>query len=174
LSDSVKPGTGTKPTTDKVVVNDIIGPLAWSQPLEIDMDAMGGRDEERENILLILNTIATRMLPEGWEKHELQRRRATNFFYQGSIAWWMNDILIPSVRYALVKLGDKKPALLDAVDEETKGKIISIVEHLCSWTIWSTEDADDLKAMRSNTKKSVEEAFAAYDDKRLLKESGVI
>jgi len=174
LSKAFRPGAKAQPTTDKVVVDRIIDPLLFSQLLEIDMDAAGGRDEERKNILLVLNTIAGRMLPIGWDKpgNAVHRRRAENFFLQGAIGWWMNEILIPALRYVLYKIGPTKTAiLLDPMDEKAKERVISLVETMCGWSIWSTEEPSQLAAMRSNTVKNVSAAFPDYDLQRLLVET---
>lgn len=172
LSKAVGPGVADPPTTDKVVIDKIVNPLIYPQPLTIDMDAAGGRDEERRNVLLVLNAIAEKMLPDGWDKkgNDLQRRRAENFFYQGSIGWWMSEILEPSLRYVLFAIGKHKPLFLEPLDEAAKERVLSVVERLCSWPIWSTEDDDALKAMRSNTIKNVSQVFSDYTDKRLLLE----
>jgi hypothetical protein len=174
LSKAVGPGVRNPPTTDKVVIDRIISPMLYAQPLDTDMDEAGGRDHERKNILFVLNAIADKMLPEGWNKpgNDLQRQRAQNFFYQGSIGWWMNEILEPSLRYVLYAVGKNKPLFLAQLDEGSKEKILSVVERLCAWPIWSTEDPEHLKAMRSNTVKNVAEAFPEYSDKKLLKEMG--
>lgn len=91
LTKMVQPGIANRPTTDKVVVDRVIRPLIHSQLLDSDMDEAGGRDTERELIVLILNTIAAKMIPKGWDAkgNDVKRRRAQNFFYQGSIGWWM-------------------------------------------------------------------------------------
>ena len=172
LSKAVGPGVSNPPTTDKVVVDKIINPLLFSQPLDSDLDAAGGRDEERKNILLILNAVSERMLPSGWDKpgNDLQRKRAENFFYQGSIGWWMGEILEPGLRYALYAIQKNKPLFLKSLNEDEKERVLSVVETLCSWPIWSTEDAEHLKAMRSNTVKNVTDAFDDYTLQKLLKE----
>lgn len=170
LSVAVRPGTKDAPTTDKVVIQRIIAPLMFSQPLEVDMDASSARDIERQNILFILNSISEFMLPPTWNKpgSEAQALRAKNFFLQGSIGWWMNEILVPALRYVLMKIGEKKPLLMEEMDETQRSHVLALVETLCSWPIWSTEDPEHLKAMRSNTMKNVSEAFPDYSDKKLL------
>jgi len=172
LSKAVVPAVKNRPTTDKVVINKIISPLLYAQPLDTDMDESIERDTERANILFVVNAIAEKVLPKGWNKagNDVQRRRAENFFYQGSIGWWMGEILEPSLRYVLYKMGKNKPLLLEPLDEASKEKIFSLIDKLCSWDIWSTDDPEHLKAMRSNTVKNVIEAFPDYTDKKLIQE----
>lgn len=168
----VKPGAPHSPTTDKVVIDKIIKPLISQSLLELDMEAVGGRDNERRLIILILNTIARKMLPADWFKdtNELQRTRTQNFFYQGSIGWWMQSILVPTLKYILYRLKKDMPLLVDSVTADKEGQIIEAVETLCDWEIWSTEDAEHRKAMRSNTIRNVEEAFKSHTAQKLIEE----
>nr|WP_235974051.1 HNH endonuclease signature motif containing protein [Luteimonas sp. MC1750] len=170
LSAAVRPGTKDAPTSDKIVIQKIIAPLVYKQPLEVDMDSSNARDIERSNILFILNSIAEFMLPPTWNKpgSETQKRRADAFFQQGSIGWWMNEILIPSLRYILTKIGDKKPLLIEEMDETQRSHVVTVIETLCSWPIWSTEEPSHLRAMRSNTIQNVADEFPDYNDKKLL------
>jgi len=176
LSAAVRPGTSGAPTTDKVVIQRIIEPLVYTQPLEADLDASIERDIERKNILFVLNALTQRMLPSAWNKpgNDVQLRRTTNFFYQGSIGWWMNEVLLGALRYALVRLDNKKPLLTEEMTEEQAARVLSIVDALCNWSIWSTTDAEDLKAMRSNTTANVAHRFSGYDSTKLLKDAGVV
>lgn len=176
LSKIMRPGEGSAPTTDKVVVEHIIGPLLYSLLLEVDMDNSTERDTERANILHVLNGIADTMVPSGWDKpgNEVQKKRAKNFFMQGSIRWWMMEILIPALRYVLVKMDANKPLLIDPLDETAKDKVLTLIDKLCSWPIWSTEESDHLKAMRSNTIKNVAEVFKDYTYTKLLKDAKVL
>jgi len=171
LSLAVKPGTKDAPATDKIVIQKIIAPLMYSQPLDVDLDQSQARDVERQNILFILNSISQFMLPTGWNKpgNEKQRQRAQNFFYQGSIGWWMNEILVPALRYVLMKIGEKTPLLIEEMDETQRSYVLTLIETLCSWPIWTTDDPAALKAMRSNTVKNVIEVFPGYTYERLVR-----
>lgn len=171
LREWVKPGAPHSPTTDKVVIDKIIKPLIYNGLLEINMEAEGGRDTERRLIVLILNTIARKMLPVDWYKdsNTAQRTRTQNFFYQGSIGWWMQQILIPTLRYILIRMQTNTPLLVDAVSDK-QGLIIEAVETLCDWEIWSTADPTALKAMRSNTIREVADSFKTHTFEKLIKE----
>lgn len=171
ISSAVRPGAEDAPTTDKVVIQKLIAPLMHLLPLDVNMDDSSARDVERENILFILNAIAKCMFTPNWNKpgSEVQRTRVQNFFYQGSIGWWMNDILIPSLRYVLMRIGDRTPLLTEELSERQRELILTLVEKMCSWPIWSTKDADLLRAMRSNTVKNVREVFPDYSYEELLK-----
>jgi hypothetical protein len=171
LTKWVKPGAKNSPTTDKVVINKIITSLIYKNLLEVNLEESGGRDNERKLIILILNTITRKMLPHDWfAENKIQKIRTENFFYQGSIGWWMNEILIPTLRYVLYRVGDKKPLLIDSISSEQENRIIEAVETLCDWEIWTTQDIEHIKAMRSNTVKNVIEVFPYYDDKKLIEE----
>src|SRR5262249_37905156 len=143
----------------------------YRELLERDMDQPGGRDTERDLILLVLNAIGAKMLPEGWDRpgNDVRKRRAENFFYQGSIGWWMEQLL-PALRYVTMRMKEKDPLFVDDVDSKTRDAIIEVVDILCGWDIWSTEDEEDLKAMRSNTVKNVAARFPKYNEKRILTE----
>lgn len=162
-------GPGRNPT-DKIVIDKIIRPLIYPDALELDLDSEGGRDNEREAIVTIMNTIASEMLPEGWEKNELQKRRATTFFYQGSIGWWMGDLLIGALRYFFMKIGDKKPLLIDKLSQEKEDQLVAVTEHICGLPIWSDPPEEALRAMRSNTIDSVRRALPEYTQERIIKE----
>jgi hypothetical protein len=176
ISKVIRPGEGNAPTTDKIVVEHMIGPLLYSEPLEVDIENSTERDTERANILHVLNGIADAMLPPTWDKlgNELQKKRAQRFFYQGSIRWWMTAVLIPALRYVLVKMDVKKPLLIEPFDEVAKDKVLTLIDKLCSWPIWSTDDPDQIKAMRSNTIKNVTDEFPEYTYTKLLKDAKVV
>ncbi len=173
LAKFVKPGVMFKPTTDKVVINKVISPLIFSDLLEIDLDSSGGRDNERSMIISILNKICSEQLGEGWHtKGSIQATRARNFFQQGAIGWWMGEILLPALRYATMRIGDKKPLFIDAVTDEQKNNIDALVETLCNWAIWSTGDEDIVRAFRSNTVKNVTELLKSkYSYEKLITEA---
>ncbi len=172
LTEWVKPGAKNPPTSDKVVIDKIIKPLIFQGLLEENMDTSSLRDNERRLIILILNTIARKMLTPDWNKesNKLQKIRTSNFFYQGSIGWWMNEVLIQTLRYVLLRIGDDKPLFTDPINKDQEGRLIEAVETLCDWSIWSTDKSSDLKAMRSNTIKNVKEVFKEYDYAKLVKE----
>ncbi|MCI1151928.1 MULTISPECIES: HNH endonuclease [Stenotrophomonas maltophilia group] len=167
----VRPGSSDAPTTDKVVIQKLIAPLMYLQPLDVNMDESNARDIERENILFILNAIADSMFTSNWNKAggEVQKTIVQNFFYQGSIGWWMNDILVPSLRYVLLRIGDKTPLLTEELTERQREHILTLVKKMCSWPIWSTKDPEVLRAMRSNTVKNVRDVFPGYSYEVLLK-----
>ncbi|MFN7092410.1 MAG: HNH endonuclease [Allorhizobium sp.] len=171
LSQYVKPGVVGSPTTDRVVIEKIIAPLLYSSMMNVDMDSDFQRDNERSNIILILNRIRLNMLPDNFAMDDLQKKRTKLFFQQGSIAWWMGDILIPALRYALFKLQATKPLLTDILDQEAESKVVSLVDALCAWDVWSTDDPDAIAAVRSNTAKNVAAAFHGHTDQRLIKEA---
>ena len=168
-----KPGVRDRLQTDKVIIDKMIKPLIYPQLLDRDMDASGGRDDEREAIVMILNALETEMLGAKLnDKQSLQYRRAKTFFLGGAIGWWMQDILIPSIRYATKRLQEKKPLLIDPLSDDERSDILSLVETLCSWPIWSEDDDDILKAMRSNTVKNVRELLEdEYNFTELIKQA---
>lgn len=165
----VKPGSVVTPTTDRVVIDKVIAPLIWKQLLDVDMEQPGGRDVERENVLLVLNTIRARMLPEGWEKNELTKARAQLFFQQGAIGYWVEE-LITALRMVTQRAKASEPLLLDPIEGKVRGSVIAIVESLCDWPVWSTQDEGKLAAIRSNTQKNVKEALVGYDYKRMIQD----
>jgi hypothetical protein len=173
LARAVRPGVSPAPTTDKVMINKIVEPLVFNELLDIDMDAAGGRDRERSMIVSIMNKIHDEMLKPGWdEKSSMQYKRVDTFFKQGAITWWMKEILIPSIRYATKRLGEKKPLFIDAVTDNEQSHIDSLIETLCNWDVWSTDDPGELAALRSNTVKNVIKAFGTrYDDKKLINQA---
>jgi hypothetical protein len=171
LAPLFKPGVPDAPSTDRVIIEKIIAPLIHHGLLEVDMDADLQRDNERKNIVLILNRIRSNMIPSNIATDDLQKKRNSVFFQQGAIAWWMGDVLIPALRYALFKLQASKPLLTDALDQENESKVVSLVDALCSWDIWSTEDVAVLAAIRSNTPKNVSAVFPNHSYERLIKEA---
>jgi hypothetical protein len=156
-----------------VIIDKMIKPLIYPQLLELDMDSSGGRDDEREAIVMILNALKTEMLgAKLQDKQSIQYRRAKTFFLGGAIGWWMQDILIPSIRYATKRLQEKKPLLIDPLSDDEQSDILSLVETLCAWPIWSEDDDDVLKAMRSNTVKNVRELLEdEYNFTELIKKA---
>jgi hypothetical protein len=169
LRDYVSKGqTSERPLSDKVAITKLIDPFMCPQLLQDNIDHSSyGRDQERRTIVLILNTIVANILKAKWDGGDkADRRRVQNFFYQGSIGWWVNKVLIPATRICLLVPEEKKERMfLEQLDDEKQARLIKLVETLCSWDIWSTEAPDALKAMRSNTAKSVAEVFTNFNGK---------
>lgn len=164
------------PLTDTVLLRRMIRPLVSQELLNEPLDEAVQRETERETITWILNRVAERMLEEDWDpkakadEEGLPTRRARNFLYQGAIGWWLGDILITTLGLILPKSRWKR-LFLQPLTEDQEAKIESFIEVLCSWDIWSTQDADALAALRSNTVSQVSKAFSEYDHTRLIKES---
>lgn len=169
LAKAVRPGHGGAPTTDRVVIEKIIAPLIWKKLLATNLDEAGGRDVERELILLVLNTIAAKMLPSGWAKTPIVKRRAELFFQQGAIAYWIDE-LVAALRLITRRVKESESLLIGDLDQKDRDAIIGIVEALCDWPIWSTEDEGIRAAIRSNTQKHVKDAMRGYDYQRLVKD----
>ena len=164
-----------RPMTDRVLVTKLIRPLMSSDLLDENIDMPGyGRDHERANILLVLNELAANMLDDGrWgpQASKLNKRRAENFFYQGSISWWMPQILIPSIRTALmIPEGKKNRMFIHKLSDEQDNRLRLLIKTLASWDIWSTEDPVARQAMRSNTPSRVADAFPAYTNIKLIQQ----
>jgi hypothetical protein len=161
------------PLSDKVVVSKMIKPLFCSELLALDMDNDLTRDNERRNILVVLNTIADTMLDAKWRSGDrsIDSKRAENFLYQGSIGWWMSMVLVPAIKnYLHIPEAQKGRLLARRLDPDDEERLKRLVKGLCSWDIWSTSDGEELAAMRSNTVKNVAERFAKYTDVRLVNE----
>lgn len=175
IRDWVRPGAKHAPTTDKQVIDKIISKMVFPNPLEsIDLDKEGGRDIERRLIHVVLNTITKKMLPLNWyeESNKFQRHRTVTFFLGGAITWWVGEILIPTLRLLLQRVGDsnRKPLFIDNITADQESIIIDAVEALCDWEIWSTQDSEILKAFRSNTLKNVLAVVGGYDQIKLMKD----
>lgn len=152
LAKKVRPGKDPVPTTDKVVIEKIIAPLLHKKLLDLDMEATGGRDTERELVLLVLNTIANKMLPDKWwaPGNEVAAMRAKTFFYQGSISWW-RDELLTALKYVTQRMKADEPLFIGDLDQAKRDHVVSVAEKLCDLDTWSTTDEGILEAMRSNT-----------------------
>jgi hypothetical protein len=159
LAEMVRPGILDAVTTDKVIIEKIISPLLHKEMLEVDLDSAPDRDIERRNMLFVFGVIADCMFPPSWNSpgSAVQKRRAENFFYQGSIGWWMGEFLLPGLQMLQSK-GPRKPLLTEEFDEAVRGRVQKLIETICSLPVWSTDDETILKAMRSNTIKNMEEA----------------
>jgi len=162
--------SANRPTTDAIIIDRIIGPLLHKDLLDIDMDAEGGRDIERANIVNVLNRISSKMLPAGWHTDPLRKKRAETFFLGGAINWWMNEILVPALRWVLMKMKDSDPLLLEPLDTDAESRVMACIDLLCGWEVWSTTDEAKLAALRSNTLKNVTAAFPEHTSARLIKE----
>lgn len=165
-----------KPLTDTVLQKKLVRPLVSQELLEEPLDNAVQRETERETVIWILNEIADRMLVDKWdpkksnEIEDLHTRRARNFFYQGSIGWWLGEVLIVGINLVFPKALWKK-LFLQPLDEDREQKIEAFISVLCSWDIWSTTAEDQLAAMRSNTVSRVSSAFPEHDNTRLVKEA---
>lgn len=162
-----------KPLTDTVAVAKLIKPLIYPEPLEENLAAKNSRDYERENIVFVLDEITKHMLEKGWKTgaSEVDRRRAQNFLYQGSIGWWMNRVLKPAIGTALhLGMADRERLLVRQLKAEQKLTVARLVSALCAWPIWTNPKPVALKAMRSNTAKDVEAAFPTYTDVKLVQD----
>lgn len=166
----------SKPLTDTVLQKKLIRPLVSQELLEVPLDNAVQRETEREIVIWVLNEIAERMLVDKWDPKAsndlegLPTRRARNFFYQGSIGWWLGEVLLVGINLVSPKSTWKR-LFLQPLDEDREQKIDAFIHVLCSWDIWSTQTEDQLAAMRSNTVSRVSNAFPAYDNTRLFKEA---
>lgn len=169
LREQVRPGSKSPPTTDKVIVERVIRPFVFTGLLDSDMEQEADRDQEREMVVLVLNTMVKKMLPAAWNApgNELAKRRAQNFFYQASIGWWMEQLLL-ALRYVTQRIEDRKPLFIGDLSQTQRDQVVGVVEKLCDLDIWSTDDEDVLKAMRSNTVKNLAPYLANYSWKSLL------
>lgn len=171
-----KKSSRSYPLTDTVLLKRMIHPLVSQELLSEPLDASVMRETEREAIITLLNRFADTMLGDHWDPkttndaEDLHTRRARNFFYQAAIGWWLGDIFITSLGLIIPRARWKRlfvePLTLDQED-----RIEAFVETLCSWDIWSTQDANQLAALRSNTVTNVVQAFPSYDHTRLIKEA---
>jgi HNH endonuclease len=176
----LKPFAGTsasreKPFTDKVLIRRLIKPLVSQELLDEPLDAAAQRDSERATILRILNRVAEHMLVDKWDPkkgkdpEDLQTRRARNFFYQAAIGWWLGDILVETIKFTIPKPRWKR-LFLEPLTPEQEEKIDGYIDILCEWPIWSTPNAEQVVALRSNTVPNVVKAFPDYEHTRLIRE----
>jgi HNH endonuclease len=164
--------TPERPLTDKVLVEKLIKPFIYPQLLTENMDEPGGRDNEQKVVLLVLNTIVDELIAKGWAKGSstLDRRRATNFMYQGSIGWWLPQLLKPAIYAQLrVRRTDETTRLLKSMSSLDVEDVRQLVIALVNWPIWSHDPGSpEVAAMRSNTPKRVAAAFPGYSQYTLL------
>ena len=163
------------PTTDSVVISKLIRPFIFQGLLAEDMEQVNGRDHEHRAILIILNSIVERFLDEGWQpaSSAVLRRRAQNFLYQGSIGWWVSQILRPAiiVRLEIPKADHVKP-FLKPLQPEHEDKLRELIDTIAAWDVWSLDDASPaVKAMKSNVSKDVAASLPEYTEWRLLREA---
>lgn len=150
------------------MVSKLITPLMNSQLLDDDMDSQEyGRNFEEQTIVVILNELASSMLIGKWkaDAESIDKRRADNFFYQGSIGWLLMDVLIPAIRNTLLIPQGQKGLFTSRLSKEKKNRLKSLIQELCSWPMWSTSDPEALAAMRSNTRENVRKALSKYRGK---------
>ena len=126
-------------------------------------------------MLLILNSIVEKFLDVGWQLNAsaVMKRRAQNFFYQGSIGWWVTQILRPAIliRLEIPKADHVKP-FLKPLQPEHEDKLRELIDNLASWDVWSLDDATPtVKAMKSNVSKDVAASLPNYTEWRLLREA---
>ena len=163
------------PTTDTVVIGKLIRPFIFQGLLAEDMEQVNGRDHERRAILVILNAIVENFLEEGWQPNAslVLRRRAQSFLYQGSIGWWVSQVLRPAILVRLeIPKGDHGRPFLKPLGPEQEDKLRELVDTLAAWDIWSLDDATPaVKAMKSNVSKDVAAALPDYTEWRLLREA---
>lgn len=165
-----------KPLTDTVLQKKLVRPLVSQELLDEPLDNAVQRETERETVIWILNEIAEKMLVDKWDPKTssdlegLHTRRARNFFYQGSIGWWLGEVLLVGTSLVFPKAMWKR-LFLQPLDDDREQKIDAFITVLCSWDIWSTESEDQLAAMRSNTVSRVANAFPGFDNTRLVKEA---
>ena len=165
-----------KPFTDTVLINKMIRPLISQDLISEPLNDALQRDCERGVVIRLLNQIGELMLVGKWspqakaESEDLHTRRARNFFYQAAISWWLGDILIPAIGLVIPKARWKR-MFVEPLTDDQEERIDAFLEILCSWPVWSTQDGEQLAALRSNTVANVAKAFADYDQTRLIRES---
>lgn len=162
-----------KPLTDSVLVKKLIQPLLSQSLLDEPFNAAHQRETERATVVDILNHVADVMLVGKWapkidqgDVENIHTFRARNFFYQGSLTWAFGKILKPTwTNWMPLPLEGK--LFVKGMDPDQEERIMTSIDDVCGWPIWSTTDSDALAAMRSNTVANVVKAFPDYDQRRL-------
>jgi hypothetical protein len=153
----------SKPFTDTVLVNKLITPLIAQELLNEPLDDSRARDIERAAVVSTLNRIAKNMLGANWSPKtdggddDLSTYRARQFFYQGAIAWWLNEVLLPAFNANFPKARWKR-LFLEELTVEQSEMLDGYIDLLCGWALWSTDDKPTITAFRSNTVKNVTDA----------------
>lgn len=162
-----------KPLTDSVLIRKLIQPLLSQSLLDQPLDAAVQRETERATLIDILNHVADVMLVGKWapktdksESENIHTTRARNFFYQGSLAWSFGKILKPTwTNWMPLPLEGK--LFINGMNPDQEERILTSIDDVCGWPIWSAPDTDAQAAMRSNTVANVVKAFPDYDQRRL-------
>lgn len=169
---STKPDK-SKPMTDSVLLKKVIQPLLSQELLDEPLNAANQREVERATVIQILNHLAEQILegkwspkPDSMDSENIHTRRASNFFYQGSLGWVFGKILKPTwVNWMPLQL--EKKLFVKGMDPDQEERILKSIEDVCGWPIWSTTDVDERAAMRSNTVQNLVKVFPDYDQRKL-------
>ena len=154
------------PTTEKIILGNLIAPLVHNDLLEEPVNNDTQRDHERENIIWLCNEIQKHMLKGAlWNpqtrkaQEDNETKRARVFFQKGAVRWW-HGVLIDAMEMGGtvdLKLISKKQYFLKKLSSKEKREITLFIRTLASWSIWDTDDDDILRALRSNTVKNVKD-----------------
>ena len=168
------------PVTEKIVIQRIIRPLICPLLQDERLDAAEGRDREREKVVEYLNIVCRELLRDKWNPQvkiadeDNPTLRARNFFYGGAVKWWVDELLVMTLKSTLFTTLEWNNRFTRELSDLQAERIPKIVETLCKWEVWSKdkdEDEDVISAWRSNTVGNVVAALPDWTHIRLNDDS---
>jgi len=136
-------------------------PLA-EEPMESEANF---REEERENIIRLLNYVTRFYLQGKWTPNNpenIEHKKARRLFYRASFREWtklLNDAL-----RAILFAGSEKPIFYRKVSQDDWQKIETIIDRLATHPIWMDPNPQVEATLNSNIQQNVKRLF---DDQQL-------
>lgn len=127
---------------EKTFFSEFVAPVPLNDEFETDTYH---RDEERENIVRVLNAITERSLDERWapERNDAAHKKAARLYSAGALRAWvpfLRDAIAPALQ--LFDTEDRERLFYRELDEKQVGVIEKLLDRLFSHKVWDDPDPE--------------------------------
>lgn len=126
----------------KTFFTEFIAPVPMSDEFETESYH---RDEERENVVRVLNAITERSLGDRWapERNDAGHKKAARLYSAGALRAWVpfvRDAIAPALQ--LIDTEDRERLFYRALDDNQFSVIEKLLDRLFSHKIWEDPDPE--------------------------------
>jgi hypothetical protein len=127
---------------EKTFFTDFVAPVPMNDEFETDSYH---RDEERENVVRVLNAITERSLDNSWapERNDSGHKKAARLYSAGALRAWvpfLRDAIAPSLQ--LFDTEDRERLFYRALDDKQFAVIEKLLDRLFSHKVWEDPDPE--------------------------------
>jgi len=131
----------------KTFFADFVAPVPMNDEFETDGYH---RDEERDNVVRVLNSITVRSLDDRWapERNDAEHKKAARLYSAGALRAWvpfLRDAIAPALQ--LFDTEDRERLLYRTLEDSQFAVIEKLLDRLFSHKVWQDPDPE-LKDLR--------------------------